>query len=658
MNQTNRFEQSLYEDGRYRLLVESITDYAICMLDADGIVSSWNPGARLLKGYTESEIIGSHFSRFYSAEDRAAGAPEQALETARTAGKFEAEGWRIRKDGSRFWASVVIDPIRTPEGEVVGFAKITRDLTERRKAEEILRQSEEQFRILVQGVTDYALYMLNPKGEVSSWNIGAERIKGYTAEEIIGSHVSRFYTPEDRAVDQPARALDTAAREGRFEKEGWRLRKDGSRFWAHIVLDAIRDEQGKLLGFAKITRDITPQREAQKALDEAREALFQSQKVEALGQLTGGVAHDFNNLLMAVLGSLELLQPRMPDDPKATRLIENAIKGARRGVTLTQRMLAFARRQDLKMEAVSIPSLVHGMADLLEGSLGRGFSVEVRFPLSLPHVYADANQIELALLNLVINARDAMPAGGTIVVAARAETFPGEGPARLQPGTYVCLSVTDGGEGMDEATLARAVDPFFTTKGVGKGTGLGLAMVHGMAGQSGGRLILRSKKSEGTTAEVWLPVVAPSSSPHKARLSDTPEMPELITDTAEGHRLKILAVDDDNLVLINILAMLDDLGHTPLEASSGQEALEILRRGEVDLLITDQLMPEMTGMELVAAVRAEQPDLPIILASGFADLPPEATVNVRRLAKPFGQTQLKASIRLATEGDRKAKAVG
>lgn len=657
MANKDRIDPAFTEESRYRLLVESITDYAIYMLDADGIVSSWNPGAQRFKGYSSDEIIGKHFSRFYSAEDREAGVPQRALETALTKGKFEAEGWRIRKDGSRFWAYVIIDPIRTPEGELVGFAKITRDLTERRQSEETLRQSQEQFRLLVQGVTDYALYMLNPKGEISSWNVGAQRIKGYEADEVIGSHVSRFYTEEDRTAGEPAHALETAIREGRFEKEGQRVRKDGSKFWAHVVIDAIRDEAGQLVGFAKITRDVTEQREARRALEHAREALFQSQKVEALGQLTGGVAHDFNNLLMAVLGSLELVQPRLPPDPKISALIENAVRGARRGVTLTQRMLSFARRQDLKIEAVNVPALVQGMGDLLGQSLSHDISVETRFPLSLPEVQADSNQVELALLNLVINARDAMPAGGPIIVAARAETLPDKVPAGLQPGRYVCLSVTDVGHGMDEETLARAVDPFFTTKGVGKGTGLGLAMVHGMAEQSGGRLALRSKKGDGTTAEIWLPVALPST-PGKGARPDEAAITELAPDPAESHPLKILAVDDDNLVLLNTLAMLEALGHTPLEANSGQEALQILRNDHIDLLITDQLMPQMTGIELVAAARAEQPDLPVILASGYADLPPGSTVGISRLNKPFGQAQLKACINLATDYGRRIKAGG
>ncbi|MDB5423464.1 MAG: sensor hybrid histidine kinase [Phenylobacterium sp.] len=268
---------SLSDDGRYRLLVDSITDYAIYMLDVDGRVTSWNAGARRFKGYEAQEIIGEHFSRFYTAEDRAADVPGGALRAAVEEGRFEAEGWRVRKDGTRFWAHVVIDPIRTSAGELVGFAKVTRDLTERRAAEETLRQSERQFALLVQGVTDYAIYLLDVNGLVTNWNAGAQRIKGYLPHEIIGEHFSRFYVEEDRVAGMPARALQAAVSEGRFEKEGWRQRKDGSRFWAHVIIDPIKDDGGQLIGFAKITRDITERRESQRALDQAREALFQSQ---------------------------------------------------------------------------------------------------------------------------------------------------------------------------------------------------------------------------------------------------------------------------------------------------------------------------------------------------------------------------------------------
>ncbi|MDC7745472.1 hybrid sensor histidine kinase/response regulator [Rhizobium binxianense] len=637
MEALNRHDTSLDDEGRFRLLVDAITDYAIYMLSPEGIVTSWNTGAQRFKGYKPSEILGEHFSRFYLEEDRAAGIPARALATAAEQGRFEGEGWRQRKDGTRFWAHVIIDPIRRPSGELIGYAKITRDLTERRAAEKAIRQSEEQFRRLIQGVSDYAIYMLDPDGNVSSWNFGAERIKGYRPKEIIGRHFSTFYTPEDRAAGVPETALNIARAEGRFEREGWRVRKDGTRFWASVVIDVIRDDEGGVLGFAKITRDITEKMETQRALEQAREELFQSQKMEAIGQLTGGIAHDFNNLLMAVLGSLEILKKRMPQDLSLTSLVDNAMQGAQRGAALTQRMLAFSRRQELHMEPIDVSGLVRGMMDMLSRSLGPLTAIETSFPVRLPTILTDPNQLEMAILNLVVNARDAMPSGGRIVLRASEETVP-SGKRPLPPGRYVRIAVIDEGEGMDAKTMEQAITPFFTTKGVGKGTGLGLSMVQGLASQSGGRLMLKSSPGEGTTAELWFPVVT------AARVATAAAgLPQRAENAPHG--LRIVAVDDDGLVLMNTTLMLEDLGHTVFEAMAGSEALEILRRQPVDLVICDHAMPRMTGAQLAEAIRQEWPEMPIILATGYAELPEgTAIANLPRLGKPFSQAQLAEAI--------------
>ncbi|KAF5882713.1 MULTISPECIES: PAS domain-containing sensor histidine kinase [Rhizobium] len=637
MEALNRHDTSLDEEGRFRLLVDAITDYAIYMLSPEGIVTSWNTGAQRFKGYKPSEILGEHFSRFYLEEDRAAGVPARALATAEKHGRFEGEGWRRRKDGSRFWAHVIIDPIRRPSGELIGYAKITRDLTERRAAEKAIRQSEEQFRRLVQGVSDYAIYMLDPEGNVSSWNFGAERIKGYRPQEIIGRHFSTFYTPEDREAGVPQTALGIARAEGRFEREGWRVRKDGTRFWASVVIDVIRDDEGDVLGFAKITRDITEKMETQRALEQAREELFQSQKMEAIGQLTGGIAHDFNNLLMAVLGSLEILKKRMPQDLSLTSLVDNAMQGAQRGAALTQRMLAFSRRQELHMEPIDVSGLVRGMMDMLSRSLGPLTVIETSFPVRLPTILTDPNQLEMAILNLVVNARDAMPSGGRIMLRASEEWLPsGKGP--LSPGRYVRIAVIDEGEGMDAKTLEQAITPFFTTKGVGKGTGLGLSMVQGLASQSGGRLMMKSSLGEGTTAELWFPVASVEQATEAAADRQQQE------DNA-ARRLRIVAVDDDGLVLMNTTLMLEDLGHTVFEAMAGPEALDILRKQQVDLVICDHAMPRMTGAQLAEAIRSEWPEMPIILATGYAEIPEGAGIaNLPRLGKPFSQAQLADAI--------------
>src|SRR4051812_18829827 len=281
----------------YRLLLEAVVDYAIFLLAAEGRVRSWNPGAHRLKGYTAEEIIGRPFSTFFTEEDRHLGRPEKALETARQEGRFESEGWRVRKDGTRFWALAVLDAVRDRDGQVIGFAKVTRDMTERRAAQQTLAESERRFRLLVQGVTDYAIFMLDPGGRVAEWNAGARRIKGYEAQEIIGQHFSRFYTEEDRAAGVPDRVLEQARTEGRFEAEGWRVRKDGSRFWASVVIDTIHDEDAALVGFAKVTRDITERREAQQAAEMTRERMAEMQRLDALGELVGGIAHNYSNLI-------------------------------------------------------------------------------------------------------------------------------------------------------------------------------------------------------------------------------------------------------------------------------------------------------------------------------------------------------------------------
>ncbi|MEH6719143.1 MAG: PAS domain S-box protein [Aurantimonas endophytica] len=495
-----------------------------------------------------------------------------------------------------------------------------------------------RYRILIEAVTDYAIYMLDPSGIVTSWNPGARRFKGYEEAEILGEHFSRFYTEEDKAVGLPARALQTAASEGKFESEGWRVRKDGSRFWAYVVIDPIRDMNGSLVGFAKVTRDLTERKEHQEALERAREALFQSQKMEAIGQLTGGMAHDFNNLLMAILGSLEMVRKRIPEDRRITPLLDNAIAAGERGAALTQRMLAFARRQTLELAPVSLPALVAGMAALLERSVGPGIEIQTQFPLILPPVLTDANQLELALLNIAVNARDAMPEGGSITISARRKEVSADEDASLSPGSYVCLAITDTGEGMDESTLARATDPFFTTKGVGKGTGLGLSMVYGVAQQSGGRLTLKSRKGKGTTAEICLPVAAAEPLSQEVPVLAHPAEPATSC-------LTILAVDDDPLVLMNTVLMLEDMGHRVFQATSGAEALDILRREEaVDLVITDHAMPRMTGTQLAKAVRVHWPNTPMILATGYAELPPGADDGLLKLDKPFRAAKLAAAV--------------
>jgi signal transduction histidine kinase/ActR/RegA family two-component response regulator len=376
-----------------------------------------------------------------------------------------------------------------------------------------------------------------------------------------------------------------------------------------------------------------------------REAAFaqlhEMQKVESLGQLTGGVAHDFNNLLMVVLGNLQLLRKRLPDDPALLRLVDGAIQGGERGAALTKRMLAFARRQELKPDVVDVPKLVGGMTDLMRRTLGPTIEITAALKDGLAPVFMDPGQLELALLNLAVNARDAMPQGGSLVISAQPGAVGTKGASveGLAAGEYVCIAVSDTGTGMDDATRRRAIEPFFTTKGVGKGTGLGLSMVHGLAAQSGGAMRIESRLSEGTTVELWLPVAPEAARPGRLESSVAP----LVIEAATACR--VLVVDDDVLVLAGTAAMLEDLGHSTVKKSSGMEALEFLNSGEeVDLVVTDHAMPGMTGVELARHIHQAWPLLPVLLASGYAELPNEQALDLPRLSKPYRQDELAAQI--------------
>jgi PAS domain S-box-containing protein len=508
-----------------------------------------------------------------------------------------------------------------------------------------LAPSEAQLQLLIDGVADYAIYLLDPEGCVASWNSGAKRIKGYEPHEILGVHFERFYTSDDIAKGEPRTNLDRARELGRAEAEGWRVRKDGTQFWAHVVIDRIVGEDGTLLGFAKVTRDVTDKRRAQRDLDAAREALFQAQKMDALGKLTGGVAHDFNNLLMAVQSALDLLKARFPDDEKADVLINLALASVSRGASLTRRMLGFARQQVLKPIPVEPGPLIHGMLDLLSATAGPHTYVTTEVTPHLPLVFVDPQELELALINLVANARDAVPQGGHIVLGADASDI--EAANGRPGGRYLCLSVTDDGEGMSEDVLGRATDPFFTTKEIGKGTGLGLSAVDGLAAQSGGWLQLRSEPGQGTRAEIWLPATGTAA----ADGAGAEQRRQSALSPPDARALRILLVDDDPLVLQTIAALLEDLGHTVISAQRGQHALDLLANGAAcDVLMTDYAMPGMTGKAVAEAARELRPHLAIILASGYADLDAAALSGLTRLTKPFDRRTLASALKQVTAG--------
>jgi PAS domain S-box-containing protein len=593
----------LTDERRYQYLISGISDYAIYMLDPSGHVSSWNAGANRFKGYLAQEILGEHFSRFYTEEDRAAGVPARALQTALKEGKYESEGWRVRKDGSRFWAHVVIDPIYNEEGALLGFAKVTRDVTERKLAEDRLRESEQRFRLLVQGVTDYAIYMLSPEGIVTNWNSGAERIKGYSQDDIVGQHFSRFYTEEDRIAGVPRRALSTAADTGRFEAEGWRVRKDGTRFWAHVIIDAIRDESGTLVGFAKITRDLTEKKKTDEALAVANAALYQAQKMESIGQLTGGVAHDFNNLLSVLSSGLEVLElQRGGDESRSdTRILESMRRAIDRGARLTQQLLAFARQQPLQAETRSINRIITGFETVLRRATNPTIEFEIALDRKTHNATIDSARFESALLNLVVNARDAMPEGGQLKIATANVTLGAREIGSLAAGEYVRVTVSDTGTGMPPDVINRAFEPFFTTKEVGKGTGLGLSQVYGFIKQSGGEVVIASQAGEGSTISIYLPAV----------VSD-------VSEAGTTHTERVLIVEDEPDLMDVAASLFTSMGYEVLTAASGREAIEVLEHKDVDILFTDVVMPNgMDGLELATYTREHYPDTKIMLASGY-----------------------------------------
>ena len=536
---------------------------------------------------------------------------------------------------------------------------LSRELAQAREVEQQLQHSSAQFSVLVQSITDYAVYMLDKQGRVISWNRGAERIKGYAPDEIGGQHFSRFYTASDRKLRLPMRTLRQAAAEGRFEGEGWRVRKDGSQFWASVVIAPIHDGNGTLIGFAKVTRDITERRQAQDLLDQARERMVQMQKMEAVGQLTGGVAHDFNNLLMVIIGNLEVAQRTVEAEKgSATRLkraIDSAIRGAQRAATLTQRLLAFSRRQPLDPKPIDLNKLVVGEVDFLQRTLGENLQVEAVGGAGLWKVAADVNQLQRTLLNLAVNARDAMPEGGKLTIET-GNAFLDEDYCRANPevqrGQYVLIAVTDNGAGMTQEVMNRAFEPFFSTKTVGEGTGLGLSQVYGFIKQSGGHIKIYSELGEGTTVKIYLP---------RLIIDDAATQPEDDSiELAPGeHGETILVVEDDEDVRTYLVEALHDLDYRVLRAHDSVAALDFLQQRDtrIDLLLTDVVLPAMNGRELSRKAQSLRPGLKVLFMTGYSR---NAVVHQGRLdadveliQKPITQDQLSARIRTLLDAKRK-----
>lgn len=617
----------------------------------------------------QHRIFGTEPGRFVPTDDAVLSMlhPEDreplrhlAAEAAEKGRPYDAEFRILRPNGELRWCVVGAAPTVDASGRAARISGVTYDITERKSTETALRESEERLRIAQEtsgiGIWDWDLVSdrIVWIGDVYRlWGIGQ------SLQEVSSGTVNRVVHPEDRGRVWGAIEAALQGKEP-YEAEFRIVSDDGSVRWLAGKGEVIRDASGRPVRMIGTDIDVTDRRRAAEILAEAnaelerrveertreREAalaqVHEMQKMESLGKLTGGVAHDFNNLLMAVLGNLSLLRKRLPHDPRTARLIDGAIQGAERGATLTKRMLAFARRQELKPEIVDLARLVDGMTELLRRSLGPAIQIDTDFLDDLPAVRVDPNQLELALLNLAVNARDAMPLGGRLAISARCMTAGDAAPQELASGAYVCLAVSDTGTGMDEATLKRASEPFFTTKGVGKGTGLGLSTVHGLAAQSGGAMRISSQLGSGTTVELWLPVAEETS----ALLELAPLAPVATAASAISSRTcHVLVVDDDPLISAGTMAMLEDLGHTAVEAPSAARALEVLRSdAKVELVITDQAMPGMTGMELAGLIREAWPDLPVLLATGYADLPEGGVTDLPRLAKPYRQEELATQI--------------
>lgn len=626
-----------------RQWAESISDYSIFALSPQGVVLTWNRGGEHIQGYRAEEIIGQSFALFYRPEERALGAPQAAVRLATEAGRYVQEGWRVRKDGTPFWANVVMTALRDGKGQLIGFGNVIADVSDKKAAHDAVLKSERSFRLLVQGVTDYAIFMLSPDGHITSWNAGARRIKGYTEAEIIGSHFSRFYSPEDVAAGVPIRGLETARRDGRFEAEGWRVRRDGSRFFAHVIIDAIY-EDGKLAGFAKVTRDITEHRRAREQLEQTQQALFQAQKMEALGQLTGGVAHDFNNVLQVMRGNLELLQSRHGRDAWSAERLGNAIDAVDRGAKLASQLLAFGRQQPLAPVVINPARQLRTLDDLMRRALGESIEVESVVAGGLWNTAVDPHQFENVILNLAINARDAMPDGGRLTLELSNATLDDEYVASLPDvaaGQYVMLAVTDTGIGMRPDVMERAFDPFFSTKPEGQGSGLGLSMAYGFVKQSGGHIRLYSEVGEGTTVRVYLP--RSTATPFDTERSKAGEL-------RHGNET-ILVAEDDQKVRETVAELLSGLGYAVLKANNAEQALAVVKSGvHIDLLFTDVVMPGLLRSPEMAR-RAVQilPGLKVLYTSGYTQ---NAIVHggrldpgVKLLSKPYSRQQLALKIR-------------
>jgi PAS domain S-box-containing protein len=633
-----------------RPVLDSITDLGIFAVDPDGKIVFWNKGAQLALGYAAEEIVGQHESVLFPYDTPGVVIAKVRDEREEKGGFHRVDNRLLRKDGTSLTAALSSQPMHDASGAQLGHCNVIIPKAGAGASDQ--RFADEQFRILVQGVVDYAIYMLDPEGCVHTWNSGAERIKGYTADEIIGHHFSAFYTEPDRAAGEPARGLAHARKHGRFENKAWRVRKDGSLFWAHVVIDRIDDDEGRLIGFAKITRDATEVLRAEEALEEMRSALHQAQKMEAIGQLTGGIAHDFNNILQVITGNLQLLLQEVGQNELARKRVRNAMAGVERGSTLASQLLAFGRRQPLEPRVINPARLIRGMDELLRRTLGEGVEIETIIGGGLWNTSIDPTNLESAILNLAINARDATEGRGKLTIEA-GNAYLDDRYVRahheVKPGQYVLIAVTDNGCGIDADALEKVFEPFFSTKPEGSGTGLGLSMVYGFVKQSGGHIKIYSEPGHGTTVKLYLP-----RSTEAER-----ELPSEPAEISEGGHESILVVEDDEAVREAAVALLRSLGYTVYHAANARAALSVVESGiGLDLLFTDVVMPgDLRSPELARLARERLPQLAVLFTSGYTE---NAIVHAGRLdegvhllSKPYTRDALARKVRQVLSEERR-----
>ena len=624
--------------------IASLSDYALVLLDADGRILTWNRGAELINGYPASVALGQHLSLLYPSYEVAAGRPQRILEAAAAQGRSEDIGERQRPDGSRFLADVVVTAIRAPNGSLLGFGKITRDITERIAAEAVVKASESQLRSLIATVLDTVvdgLVTIDRQGIIQSYNRSCISLFGYAPSEAIGQSV-RMLIAEPR-LGQPTDSIEPGldANIARIMGGGHEVvgrRKDGSTFPMELAVGASADGGNHV--FVAIIRDLTERHEA----DKQREQLRQAQKMEAVGQLTGGLAHDFNNLLAIIVGNLDMLREIRAEDPVTDELVRDALDSALRGADLTRRLLAFARRQPLQPERIDVNEVVGAIVRLLMRTLGENIAIELSMSPTVWPVQIDRGQFEAVIANLATNARDAMPRGGSLLIQTHNghldEAYAAIHPD-VTPGDYVVVEVSDSGIGMPPEVLLRIFEPFFTTKEQGRGTGLGLSMVFGFIKQSGGHITVYSEPDKGTTFRLYLPRIFGTS----VVAEDRHEQP-----ASRGGSETVLVVEDNASLRRIVVRQLNEAGYHVLEAPDADVAMTMIDSPEpIDLLLTDIAMPgAMDGRDLARVAMTHRPQLRTLLTSGFPDArlgSSSKSTGARLLSKPYRKEELRRAVR-------------